>query len=73
MGIYEEHCRDFALHGNPAREHFEHEESARYDYLQEAYGSSVPHPEEEYEEPKAEDILVKTEVVETVEDDDVPF
>ena len=35
---YEQHCNDFAAFGDPEREHWDHEENARYDYAREAYG-----------------------------------
>ena len=31
MSSYEANCRDYALNGNPERDHYEHEENARYD------------------------------------------
>ena len=31
MGSYEDFCRDYALHGNPERDHWDHEEAARFD------------------------------------------
>lgn len=38
---YQEECEWFAVHGDPMREAMEYEFNARYDYLREAYGSSV--------------------------------
>lgn len=31
MGAYERHCEEFALFGDPERDHWDHEEGARYD------------------------------------------
>jgi len=31
MGSYEQSCIDYALHGDPERDHWDHEEAARYD------------------------------------------
>lgn len=30
-GIYEQSCIDYAIHGNPMQDHYDHEENARYD------------------------------------------
>ena len=31
IGTYEQHCNDYAVHGNPERDHYDYEEAARYD------------------------------------------
>jgi len=31
MGIYEQHCNDYALNGNPERDHYDYEEAATFD------------------------------------------
>ena len=31
MSSYEASCRDYALNGNPERDHYDYEEAARYD------------------------------------------
>jgi len=31
IGSYEEYCNDYALYGDPMRDHYDHEENARYD------------------------------------------
>lgn len=31
VGTYEQHCADYALYGNPERDHWDYEENARYD------------------------------------------
>jgi len=38
---YEEDCEHFAMFGDPAREHWEHEFNARHDYLREAFGDTT--------------------------------
>ena len=31
IGSYEQHCIDYALYGDPMRDHYDYEEAARYD------------------------------------------
>jgi hypothetical protein len=31
MGIYEQHCEDYAINGNPERDHYDHEDNAIFD------------------------------------------
>jgi hypothetical protein len=31
MSSYQQHCEDYALHGDPMRDHYDYEENARYD------------------------------------------
>ena len=77
MSSYEENCRDYALHGNPERDHWDYEENARYDrydghrslcemgYVDHNDGDLEPHEPEPMPEPSEPPVQTLS--------DDVPF